>query len=745
MVRKRILNELFDIRPVVRNRIAWSWIAKVKPVLNLRGEFISNDRVHRFKIIRAAAYPETRFSLSLRTPESTTAVRKLSVTQPKPEQKTAHARTPAFRFVFSWPRAFRFAAGAAVVLLATGGIFSAYSGVMLRRELISAGSNGAALMREGLKQAMVGNYNDAAIKFAQAQTSFAHAHTALVHSPVLLRAALQFSPLNTAIDSGTGLLEAGEEMSQAAELIAASLNDALTLQDPESALDMTGSVGNIISQLHERFTQAGEHLDRAATALKDVDPGVFPRNVQEDVVQLNTMLPGFQQSFGSFRAAADAAFDLLGFNGTREYIVLLENSSELRPTGGFVGNIGRLKVVRGRVASFTIQDVYDLDGQIVHHTVPPKPIQGISTAWSLHDANWFRDFPTSAKLSADFFGEVTGIKPDGVFTITSGVLEDALAVLGPQTLPSGVIFESGTAVDAINRIGLLQHEGETIQAHAIQELSDALREHLKNLTSDMQQKLAGKIFERMLAGDIMAWFPSVQNQRFADSLGMSGKLLSPEHDALAVVHSNINGFKTDAVVQDHIDFAVEVTPSGEIFNTVTLTRRHTFRNRTDPLYGRVNKDYVRLYVPKGSELLSVSGNTKDAYVPPIDYATSDFRVASEVEIVEAAATVHEPDGAEVFEESGRTVFGAWLFVSPGEEVKASFRYKLASSVKVDEQAPWTVLLEKQPGVVATVNVTVKAPEGFVILSPDANKAQISSLFSGALRHTEVLGFSVLRQ
>src|SRR3989344_3895840 len=335
MVRKRILNELFDIRPVVRNRIAWSWIAKVKPVLNLRGEFISNDRVHRFKIIRAAAYPETRFSLSLRTPEGTTAVRKLSVMQPKPERKTARARTPMFRF----------AAGAAAVLLAAGGIFSAYSGVMLRRELIAAGSNGAALMREGLKQAMVGNYNDATIKFAQAKTSFAHARTALVHSPLLLRAALQFSPLNTAIDSGAGLLEAGEEMSQAAELIAASLNDALTLQNPESALDMTGNVGNIVLQLHERFTQAGEHLDRAATALKDVDPGVFPRNAQDDITQLTAMLPGFQQSFGSFRAAADAAFDLLGFNGTRAYIVLLENSSELRPTGGVVGNIGRLKVV----------------------------------------------------------------------------------------------------------------------------------------------------------------------------------------------------------------------------------------------------------------------------------------------------------------------------------------------------------------------------------------------------------------
>lgn len=735
MVRKRILNELFDIRPVAGNRLHWAWIAQVRPVLNLRGDHIAPDSVHKFTIIRASGYPETKFSLAITTPEGSKPLARLETATPK--------LAPQAPKMYTSPRVtiFRIVMAASFALFVIACVWGARASLALRRELLSGGSLGAEFLREGLDLAALGNYREASMKFSQARDAFRGAHQSLEgFSPVFL-AALHVSPLGDSVSSGAALLEAGEELGAAAEILSASLDEAKVSQAPQNAVGGIDEWGTKALDLHEQFTRAGEHLDLAADALRGVNPTVFPNDARGDVETLKNTLPKFRKALGSFREAADAAFHILGFAEPREYLVLLQNSSELRPTGGFVGNVGLLRLSKGQVVAFTVRDAYDLDGQIVHHTVPPKPIQDISTAWSLHDANWFRHFPTSAKVSLGFFEEVTATKPDGVVAATSAILEDMLSTTGPIVLPSGEPFEASTAVDAISRLGLSQQEGETLQAHTMQQLSDALRTRLESSTPEVRRRLAALVFERMASGDIMAWFPDGKEQQFAESLGLSGALEDPVHDALAVAHANINGFKTDAVIRDTIALQTEITSRGEIINTVTVVRHHTFpKYKQDPLYGRVNKDYVRLYVPKGSELLEVSGITNDPYVPPIDYGASGFKVLPELEGSQAMRG-NVSDGADVGEEDGRTVFGAWLFVSPGEEVRATFKYKLPKRLLPREGNAWTVVLERQPGNISEVRVIARAPEGFILVDRAGNKGREVTLYSGTLERSEVLGFS----
>jgi len=69
---------------------------------------------------------------------------------------------------------------------------------------------------------------------------------------------------------------------------------------------------------------------------------------------------------------------LIGYTHDKEYLVLFQNNGELRPTGGFIGSVGDLRLSQGKVDDFTIQDVYDLDGQLKLH-IPPHYICLLST------------------------------------------------------------------------------------------------------------------------------------------------------------------------------------------------------------------------------------------------------------------------------------------------------------------------------------------------------------------------------
>lgn len=55
----------------------------------------------------------------------------------------------------------------------------------------------------------------------------------------------------------------------------------------------------------------------------------------------------------------------------------------------------------------------------------------------------------------------------------------------------------------------------------------------------------------------------------------------------------------------------------------------------------MNADYLRVYVPLGSELVSIKGTTWEFPEPPLDYDTLNFRRDPFVESLERNERIHE--------------------------------------------------------------------------------------------------------
>src|SRR5215213_640984 len=110
---------------------------------------------------------------------------------------------------------------------------------------------------------------------------------------------------------------------------------------------------------------------------------------------------------------------LLGMQGPRTYLVLVQNSHELRATGGFIAAVGRVSVDGGRLTDFDFEDSYALYSE--RSTYPPAPLpmqqyMGIPLL-VMRDANWSPDFPTTAQVARALYAQETGTRVDGVFTI----------------------------------------------------------------------------------------------------------------------------------------------------------------------------------------------------------------------------------------------------------------------------------------------------------------------------------------
>jgi hypothetical protein len=169
--------------------------------------------------------------------------------------------------------------------------------------------------------------------------------------------------------------------------------------------------------------------------------------------------------------------------------------------------------------------------------------------------------------------------------------------------------------------------------------------------------------------------------------GWDGGLRPPaESDFLAVVDANVGFNKTNAAVVEDIAYRVEPA-NGGLEATLTLTYTHTAPSGAEPVCDRtprygdsydalVNRcywDYLRVYAPAGSDLLTAEGLNRPA----------------------------AEQG-----ERGTTVFAGSFSLRPGDQHVVTLRYRLPADLPT---APYRLFVRKQAGTLAP-SLTVEAGE-----------------------------------
>ncbi|MBP7061080.1 MAG: DUF4012 domain-containing protein, partial [Candidatus Moranbacteria bacterium] len=374
-------------------------------------------------------------------------------------------------------------------------------------------------------------------------------------------------------------------------------------------------------------------------------------------------------------------------------------------------------VNQGVIRRFFVDGIFNPDGQLKENVIPPKPIQKISAAWSLHDSNWFPNFPTSAEKAIHFYEKTGGPTVDGVVTLTPTVMEKLLAVVGPISLP-----QYGLTVDAENFIPVIQEEVEVKYDKELNEpkkvLVDLSRALFEKVFALQDRETSRRIAEALVAGlnekHILVYMRHAEAEQLVDEAGWSGRVLDTPGDYLSVIHSNINGYKTDGVIDEQIRHQASIADDGSVIDTVTITRTHRGGDTPYEWWNKVNADYLRVYVPKGSELLSAKGATWEFPETPLDYERLGFKKDSDVVREETQMVIDKKSGTRISEDAGKTVFGAWVYVSPKESVTVEYQYRLPfridmTNVRQGGVDSYAVLYQKQSGSLGSALLSIVKP------------------------------------
>ena len=642
--------------------------------------------------------------------------RKFKIKAPNLLPKTGFLTKPKFKFSLLWQKSFiSFVLTVVVVSLTVFSLSFVQKGIEKKGKILGVSTQAYDDLKQAGRSASNQDFENSMNNFDSANLNFSNIKTTIEEFGMGVSGSVSNLPISTPISTAKNLAKTGENISLAGKNISALL-EKISKLDEENFL-----IGSSLN-LQANISDIALNLKNAENNLNKVDLNYIPKEFQEKIKLSKKELPAIANNFQNLSEDFEAITEILGNDQPQKYLILFQNNSEIRPTGGFIGSYGILDIENGEIKNLFIDGIFNPDGQLEEKIIPPMPIQKISAAWSMHDANWFSDFPTSAKKIALFYEKTGGPTVDGVIAITPDVIEKMLEVTGPIEMQ-----EYGATINKENFLIKTQLQ--------VEELYDKKENRPKKFLSD----LAPKIIEKLLTMDNLDSHGKIQkylsfiniieeslkekhiifyhrDTKIEDMIikrGWGGQVLNSSGNYLSIVHANINGYKTDAVIDEQISHETEILNDGSIVNTVRITRKHLGGNSDFDWYNRVNSDYMRVYVPLGSVLLEAKGHTTQEYEPPIDY--SDFKTDPDVKKIEDTIRIDPDSGTHIFEESGKTVFGNWVYVSPQETVEVTYKYQLPYKINFDSFTKpadkYSVLIQKQLGSKGSAFTgTIKLPD-----------------------------------
>lgn len=410
-------------------------------------------------------------------------------------------------------------------------------------------------------------------------------------------------------------------------------------------------------------------------------------------------------------------------------LVLLQNPSELRPAGGFLGSYADLTIASGSVESIDVHDINDVDATFVPKIIPPVPLQLIAAKWRPADANWFFDFPTSASETISFFDE-SGLYAkssttfDGAIAVSPKVVSDLLTVTGPVAAGApGVPTTTFTADNFLVQTQKIVQEGQATSAtypkQVLGNLAHAIFAQLASSTDAQKQELFAMVLDWAAKRDVMAYFKDPALESFAKQYGVGGDVYAlPQRfngDYFSVVDANINGGKSDLYISSTIAYVAQIGADGTLTDHVTITRKDNGNESPYWWYRVENQNYEQLFVPPGATITNVSGGVSKKVAQPINYAKNGYSTDPLVASIESTEqTLFAYPGIAWHTESGKQVFSTWSAIKAGGASKQfSLDYTEHLFAPPAPGVQYQFVFEKQAGTDRSYSYEIDAPLGYV--------------------------------
>jgi hypothetical protein len=334
------------------------------------------------------------------------------------------------------------------------------------------------------------------------------------------------------------------------------------------------------------------------------------------LARLDPLLDRAQQARDKYAGLLDyypIVEEALGVDRDGRYLVLLQNSQEIRPAGGFPGTYAVITVREGRLAEYEFHRISDFDLAYVDARPQPLPAPApIRTyleqlEWLPHDTGWLIDFREVARLLLEMH-EMSGEPPiQGVVAVGDRVVQAMLETVGPLTV---TIEGEEVFVDGENVIDVIESYrpgGQERHKEAVKIIGTALLERVKQSGFDVQRELVRTVVDYADRREIQLYAVKPELQEEIVARGWDGALdPEPGTPTLGMTLANIVGNKASRKIQASSTLTIENQSAGVAHATWTIELEHTGDPTDNLAYNGFHRTWLALYLPAGSELTSSS-------------------------------------------------------------------------------------------------------------------------------------------
>ncbi len=488
-------------------------------------------------------------------------------------------------------------------------------------------------------------------------------------------------------------VEAGRYGVEAAKATVASIApyaDLIGFKKGESSFVEKSAEGRLqtavltLDKVLKNVDVISENIHQIEVRLEKIDEKRYPtemggKKVRSTILSAKDQFKGVATLFVDAKPLLKKLPEILGSKKEQTYLILFQNTAERRATGGFLTAYAVFKIKEGKMTIDKSSDIYTLDASIASHPTAPPEIatyhKGVTKLY-IRDSNLSPDFASSLELFNTLYKKSSlRVAYDGIIAMDSKILVDMLTIFGDAEVNgitfsakidkrcdcAQVIYQLFSVVD--EQVGYVKENRKGI-------LGDLMYELFNRALRFSPSKYWGPLVQAMLINmeekHLLLNFEDPAIQQSIEKLNYAGKINASKGDYLHVNNVNFAGAKSNLFTTETI-VSKSTKESGSTKREVTVEYRNPYPASNCNLQQErilcLNaplRNWVRLYVPKGSKLISFEG--------------SSMKV-------------------QTYEDLGKTVFEGFLVVNPMGLAKIQVNYTLPEGTDGS-----TLLIQKQSGV-----------------------------------------------
>jgi hypothetical protein len=312
------------------------------------------------------------------------------------------------------------------------------------------------------------------------------------------------------------------------------LMEAVQVVDPATLAPVDGRIDlEPIAQVSSQVVSADETVRAAKEGLDAIEPTRLTPQLQGPIADL----AGEVDAIASLTATASRAVQLIppmmGADGPRDYILLVQNNAEPRATGGIPGAVVHLRAVDGAI-ELVEQRPASSFGPFVEPVVEIDDVEramfGTQLGRYMQDVTFTPDFPRSAEIAREMWLREVGGELDGVLSIDPVALQTMLAATGPVTLPTGQQLTSENAAQILLNQVYIDIEDPAAQDDFFALAAATIFGAVTDGAAD-PAAMVGLLDQAADQGRLLVWSANHAEQRLITGTTLSGDLAGSAGDS----------------------------------------------------------------------------------------------------------------------------------------------------------------------------------------------------------------------